>query len=330
MREIAKGVKSRGTGVRPLAIDPSDKKFVNRMRSNLVAIRKSPSLYIMISLVILWAIVFHYIPIYGITIAFKKYSPIDGFWGGKWIGLKYVIDFVKDPYFFRLIRNTIVLGFMNIVFYFPIPIVFALLINELKNPAYKRVVQSLSYLPHFVAIVIVVGLMYQFFSYDGIITTALELVINRRIDFLGDSRWFRPLYVGSTIWRDFGWGSIMYLAAISSINLELYESAYIDGAGRFQRVRFITLPGIMPTVVVLFVLATRNIVRVGFEKAFLMQNPGIYETADVIATYVYRRGIQGGQFSYGTAIGLMNNIVSFIVVLTINKLARVIRGEGLW
>ena len=294
------------------------------------AIKRSPDLYVMIGIVCVWAFVFHYIPIYGITIAFKRYTAIDGFFGGEWVGFRYIIEFIRDPYFFRLIRNTFLLGFWNLVFTFPAPIVFALLLNELRNHAYKRVIQSISYLPHFIAIVIVVGLIYQFFGFSGIATRAFSSLFGVEPNFLGDPGWFRPLYVGSAVWQGLGWGTIIYLATMASISPELYESASIDGAGRFQKIRYITIPGIMPTVVVLFILATRNIIRVGFEKAFLLQHPGIYETADVIATYVYRRGIEGGQFSYGTAIGLLNNIVAFIIVLGVNKLARVVRGEGLW
>ena len=293
------------------------------------SIRQAPALYVMIGIVILWSFVFHWVPIYGITIAFKRYTPLDGFFGGEWIGLKYINDFLADPFLWRLVRNTLLLGALNLAFGFPAPIIFALLLNEMRVRWFKRVVQSISYLPHFIAVVIVVGLIYQFFSFDGLVTQ----VVNRfgfEPDFLSDPAWFRPLYVASGVWQDVGWGTIIYLAAMAGISVELYESARIDGAGRLQQVRFITIPGIMPTMVVLFILATRNVVQVGFEKAFLMQNPGIYETADVIATYVYRRGIQGGEFSYGTAIGLLNNLVSFGVVLVINKLSIRIRGEGIW
>jgi putative aldouronate transport system permease protein len=269
------------------------------------------------------------VPIYGITIAFKRYTPLDGFFGGEWVGLKYIVDFTADPFFWRLIRNTVLLGLLTLAFGFPAPVILALLLNELRVRWFKRVVQSISYLPHFIAVVIVVGLIYQFFSFDGLATQTLAR-LGIKADFLGHPGWFRPLYVASGVWQDVGWGTIIYLAAMAGISVELYESARIDGAGRFQQVRFITIPGIMPTVVVLFILATRNVVDVGFEKAFLMQNPAIYETADVIDTYVYRRGIQGGEFSYGTAIGLLKNLVSFGVVLAVNKLAIRIRGEGIW
>ena len=309
------------------AAKTSQRRFVGNLIQN---IRQSPALYGMIGITIGWAFLFHWIPIYGITIAFKRYSPVDGFFGGDWVGFRYVIQFVNDPYFWRLIRNTVVLGFFNLLFGFPAPIILALMINEIRNRSFKRIVQSISYLPHFIAIVIVVGLIYQFFSFDGIVTTTIEGLTGQSIDFLGDPRWFRPLYIGSQVWQEAGWGTIIYLAAMASISSELYESAAIDGAGRFQQVRFITIPGIMPTVVVLFILATRNIVRVGFEKAFVMQHPGIYETADVIATYVYRRGIEGGQFSYGTAVGLLNSLVSFIIVVAVNRVAIRVRGEGLW
>ena len=300
-----------------------------RRRSIRHSIRQAPALYVMIGIVILWSLVFHWVPVYGITIAFKRHTPLDGFFGGEWIGLKYINDFLNDPFFWRLIRNSMLLGFLTLAFGFPAPVIFALLINELRKRWFKRLVQSISYLPHFIAVVIVVGLIYQFFSFDGLVTVTLK-GLGVDADFLSDPAWFRPLFVASGVWQDVGWGTIIYLAAMAGISSELYESATIDGAGRLQQARFITIPGIMPTVVVLFILATRNVVQVGFEKAFLLGNPAIYETADVIATYVYRRGIQGGQYSYGTAIGLLQNLVSFVVVLAVNKLAVRIRGEGLW
>jgi putative aldouronate transport system permease protein len=309
---------------------PTTADQLGRRGRFLSNVRQSPALYVMIGVVIFWAVLFHWVPIYGITIAFKRYSPLDGFFGGEWVGFRYVVQFINDPYFFRLVRNTVVLGFLNLLFGFPAPIILALLLNEVRNRKFKRIAQSISYLPHFIAIVIVVGLMYRFFSFDGVVTRLVEGLTGETIDFLGDPAWFRPLYIGSQIWQEAGWGTIIYLAAMASVNPELYESAEIDGAGRFQKVRFITLPGIMSTVVVLFILATRNIVQVGFEKAFIMQHPGIYETADVIATYVFRRGIEGGQFAYGTAIGLLNSAVSFAIVLFVNRLARRVQGEGLW
>lgn len=302
-----------------------------RRRSIRNSIRQAPALYVMIGIVILWSLVFHWVPIYGITIAFKRYTALDGFFGGEWIGLKHVSDFLNDPFLWRLIRNTVLLGFLTLAFGFPAPVIFALLINELRKRWFSRLVQSISYLPHFIAAVIVVGLIFQFFSFDGRVTVTLkELGVDADfLDFLGDPAWFRPLYVASHVWQTVGWGTIIYLAAMAGISAELYESATIDGAGRLQQARFITIPGIMPTVVVLFILATRNVVDTDFEKVLLMQNPAIYETADVIETYVYRRGILGGEYPYATAIGLLKNLVSFAVVLAVNKLAR-IRGEGLW
>lgn len=300
-----------------------------RRRSIRQSILQAPALYVMIGIVILWSLVFHWVPVYGITIAFKRYTPLDGFFGGEWIGLKYVNDFLADPFLWRLVRNTLLLGFLTLAFGFPAPVIFALLINELRKRWFKRLVQSISYLPHFIAVVIVVGLIYQFFSFDGLVTVTLK-GLGLQADFLSDPAWFRPLFVASGVWQSVGWGTIIYLAAMAGISTELYESATIDGAGRLQQARFITIPGIMPTVVVLFILETRNVVLVGVEKAFLLQNPAIYETADVIATYVYRRGILGLEYSYATAIELLNNLVSFVIVLAVNKLAVRIRGEGLW
>ena len=293
-------------------------------------IRKTPILYIMIGFVVLWTIVFHFIPIYGITIAFKRYTFIDGFFGGEWVGLRYIKDFLQDPHLFRLIRNTLLLGFYTLVFGFPAPILFALLLNEIRSRGYKKFIQTITYLPHFVATVTVVGLMYKFLGFDGFATRLILSISGKSVNWFGEPSWFRPLYVGSGVWQSFGWGSIIYLANMAQINPALYESASIDGAGRWRQALHITIPGILPTVVVLFILSTRQVVMVGFEKAFLMQHPGIYETADVIATYIYRRGIMGGDYSYGTAIGLLNSLVAFIIVIAVNRAARIVHGEGLW
>ena len=298
--------------------------------SPILQIKKAPILSLMMMFIILWAVIFHYIPIYGITIAFKKFNPIAGFWSGKWVGFKYFVSFFEDPYCFRIIKNTVVLGFFSLVFGFPAPIIFALLLNEIKHLKYKKAIQTLSYLPHFVSTVVIVALIYQLFAWDGLFTNIFAWLTGVKKNLLMEPGAFRPIYISSGIWQGIGWGTIIYLAALSGINPELYEVADSDGATRFQKLVYVTVPALIPTITILFILSTSGIVSVGFEKAFLLQNAAIYKTADVIATYVFRRGIQGMQYSYAGAVGLINSVVSLFIVLTAHKIVQKVRGEGLW
>ena len=301
-------------------------------RAELIrSIRATPLLYLMIAVVMAWAILFHFIPIWGISFAFRRFNLVSGFWSADWVGFKYFAQFLSDPFAFRIIRNTVLLGFWSIVFTFPAPIVFALLLNEIGSSAFKRSIQTLTYLPHFVSTVVIVGIIFQLFEWErGIATDIIELFTGERRDVFIDPRWFRPLYVVSSIWQELGWGTIIYLAALAGVNAELYEAARVDGAGRWQQALHVTVPALIPTITILFILNTRNLVQIGFEKAFLLQNPGTYETGDIIATYVYRRGIEGLQFSYATAIGLLNSVMAFAIVLCTHKIVQRLRGEGLW
>ena len=301
-----------------------------RLVANLDLIRQHPGRHLMILIVIVWLIIFHYVPIYGITLAFKRFNPLQGFWGGEWVGFKYFGQFITDPNALRLIRNTVVLGFQSLIYGFPAPIIFAILLNELRHEGFKRTMQSLTYLPHFVSVVVIVGLMFQFVDYEGLLTTIIANITGERPVILTNPRAFRPLYIISGIWQGLGWGSIIYLAALTGVNPELYESADIDGTNRFQKIIYITLPSLLPTILILFILNTRAIVDVGFEKAFLIQNPATYETSDVIQTYVYRRGLQGAQYSYASAVGLINSVASFLIVYITNRIVKRVRGEGLW
>lgn len=317
-------------GYADVTLASREKEKRSRFAENIALVRSRPTRHLMILFVAVWAIIFHYIPIWGITVAFKRYYPIDGFWGGQWIGFKYFVQFFTDVNAWRLIRNTVVLGFYGMVFGFPMPIVFALLLNEVRHTGYKRIMQSFSYLPHFVSVVVVVGLIYNLVNYDGMVTLWIARMTGSRPAILTNPDWFRPLYIGSGIWQSLGWGSIIYLATLSGISQELYEAADIDGAGRFRKVISVTIPALLPTIMILFILNTRNIVRVGFEKAFLMQNPATYSKSDIIATYVYRRGIEMGQYSYAAAVGLMNSVVGFLIVFLTNYIVKKVRGEGLW
>ncbi len=302
----------------------------SRWAENIDLIRRYPARHIMLAIALVWLIIFHYIPIWGITFAFKRFSPIEGFFGGDWVGLKYFGQFVTDPNTLRLIRNTAILGFQQLLFGFPAPIMFAILLNELANGRFKNWMQSFTYLPHFVSQVVIVGLMFQLVNFEGFITRIIADITGSAPVILSDPGAFRPMYIISGLWQNLGWGSILYLAAMTGINPELYEAADIDGAGRFQKIWRVTLPAILPTILVLLILNTRSLIDVGFEKALLIQNPATYETSDIIQTYVYRRGIQNGQYGYATAVGLLNSIISFSIVYATNRIVRKVRGQGLW
>jgi putative aldouronate transport system permease protein len=268
---------------------------------------------------------------YGIVVAFQDYSPVGGFFHSPWVGLKYFKDFLNSPYFYRLLRNTFLLSFYSLLWGFPVPIIFALLLNEVRNQKFKKIVQSVSYFPTFVSIVIVVSLLNIFLSpVDGLVNLLLVRFGHAPIDFLGEAKWFRTLYIGSGIWQGFGWGSIIYLAALSSVSPELYESAIIDGANRFQQAIYISIPSLMPTIVLLLILNIGGLLSVGPDKIILMYNPRTYEVADVISTYVYRRGLLGGEFSFGAAVGLFNSIVNLVLLLIANSIAKRISEYALW
>ncbi len=279
----------------------------------------------------LYYLIFKYIPMFGIVIAFQDYSPYLGYFKSEWVGLQNFIDFFESIYFWRLIRNTLMLNVYDLLLGFPVPIIFALLLNEVTNQGIKRFVQTVSYLPHFISIVIVVGIMHSFLSPNsGIVNVLLNNMGKDTIDFWTESKWFRPLYIGSGIWQGFGWGSIIYLAAISGIDPNLYEAAEMDGARRIRKMIHITIPGIMPTIVILLILRLGNMMSVGFQKIILMYNGATYETADVISTYVYRKGIAGGEFSFATAVGLFNSVINLILIFAANTFSRKIGETSLW
>ena len=287
-------------------------------------------LYLMILPGLAGFLLFHYAPLYGVLIAFKDYDLVLGVGESPWVGFKHFASFFSDPFAVRVIRNTVVLGFYSLLFGFWPPIVLALLFNELTSLGIKKFFQSVSYLPHFIAMVVVVGMMMELLSPSGPVNLALKSFGMESIAFFNEPQYFRPLYIGSGIWQGIGWGSILYLAAIAGIDPELYEASYIDGANRFQRMWHITFPGIMPTISILLILNASDIINVGFEKVYLMTNPAIYEVGDVIQTYVYRRGIVGGDFGYAAAVGLFNSVVSFLIVYLANRALRGLKQTTLW
>ncbi|MBD2846979.1 sugar ABC transporter permease [Paenibacillus sp. IB182496] len=280
---------------------------------------------------ILYYVIFHYIPMYGILIAFKDFRPIEGILGSPWAGFKYFEQFFNSIYFWRLIRNTLLLSLYSLLWGFSMPILFAVLLSELRNPWFKKTVQTASYLPHFISIAVVAGMIVTFTSpVDGLINQLLGLLGIAPINFLAEAGWFRTIFVSSNIWQSFGWESIIYIAAIAGINPHLYEAAEMDGARRWQKIRHITLPGIAPTIVILLILNIGNLMSVGFEKVLLLYNPATYETADIIGTFVYRRGIQNAEFSYGAAISLFNNVINIALLLIANYTSRKTSETSLW
>lgn len=276
-------------------------------------------------------ILFAYIPMYGAIIAFKDFQLGDTISSAPWIGLRWFKEYFGGMYFWRLIRNTLVINIYALVFGFPIPIIFALIINEIRRKKFKKVIQTVSYMPYFLSTVVIVGMMHNFFGINhGIINNILELLGYERIPFFMDSRFFRPLYVGSEIWQNFGYGSIIYIAAMSGINVDLYEAAIIDGAKRLQQIWHITLPGIRPTIIIILIFSIGNLMSEGFQKIILMYNPATYEVADVISSYVYRRGLIDMEFSFATAVGLFNSIVNFCLLVTANAISKRISEISLW
>lgn len=274
---------------------------------------------------------FHYGPMYGLQIAFKNFNVTDGIWRSPWVGFDHFIEFYHSFYFVRLIKNTVLLSVYELIFSFPAPILLALLLNEVRGKVFKRTVQTVTYLPHFISLVVVVGMMVDFFaSPNGLVNQLLGYIGIDAISFFQRSEWFRTLYIGSGIWQGVGWNSIIYLAAIAGVNQELYEAATMDGAGRFKQVLHVTIPGITPTIIVLLLLQIGNLFVISYQKIILMYNPLTYETADVISTYVYRKGLLEGSFSYSTAIGLIGSVISFILLIFANQISRKVGETSLW
>jgi putative aldouronate transport system permease protein len=280
--------------------------------------------------VVVYFVIFAYKPMYGLIIAFQNYRPTLGFIRSPWVGLRHFTNFFKDVYFFRLLRNTFSISFFSILFGFPAPILLALLLNELKNVVFKRTVQTITYMPYFISMVVVCSLIRIYSSTNGIFSQIAVFFGGGAKNYLTIAKYFLPVYVVSGIWQSIGWNSIIYLAALTGIDQEQYEAATIDGAGRFRRMRHITLPNLLPTIMVLFILRMGSILNVGFEKIILLYNEGIYETADVISSYVYRRGILEASYSYATAVGLFNSLVNILFLVAANKLSRKFTESGLY
>jgi len=292
--------------------------------------KKNRLIYLLAVLGVSYYLIFHYWPMYGAMIAFKTYKPSLGIWGSPWVGLENFMSFFKSVFFFRLVRNTATISVLELIFAFPAPIILALLLNEIRHSGFKRIVQTITYIPHFISIIVVCGILVDFLSYNGLFNNIIVSMGGSRTIFLLDPKYFRTIYVSSGIWQHVGWGTIIYLAALSNIDLELYDAAVVDGAGRLRQTWHVTLPGILPTIMILLILRIGNIMSVGHEKILLLYNANTYETADVISTYVYRRGLLGGDFSFASAVGLFNSVINFSLLILANKTSKKMTDSSLW
>lgn len=291
---------------------------------------KDKYLYLLLLPGLILYILFCYYPMYGLLMAFQDYNPVDGILGSPFVGFTHFTNFFDSMFFGRLLRNTILLSLYNLIFGFPIPILFALMLNEVKPGPFKKFTQTISYLPHFISVVVIVGMLNIVFSPTGIIPEVLTKLTGSSPNFLSDAKWFRTMYVGSEIWQHFGWNSIIYMAALAGIDQGLYEAAKIDGASRFKQIWHITLPGIAPTIVTLLILNSGSILSVGFEKIILMYSPATYSTADVISTYTYRVGLLQSQYSFGVAVGMFNSVANCIILIIVNAISRKLTETSLW
>ncbi len=294
-------------------------------------INRDKYLLLMFSPVFIYYIVFMYLPMPGVIMAFKDFVPGQGMFGGDWVGLRWFDQFVHSRYFWRLIRNTFLLAFYPLLFGFSIPILFAVCIVEIQNKTFKRFAQTVTYLPHFISTVVISGIIINFLSpTDGIINTLIAKMGFEKINFMMDPSWFRTIFTSSDIWQSFGFSSIIYIAAIMSVDPEIYDSGKMDGVNKFQELWHLTLPSIKPTIVILLLLSLGGIMSVGFEKVYLLYNGATYETADVLSTYVYRMGIEGQNFGFATAVGLFNSVVTFLLVFAANYMTRRATNMSLW
>lgn len=292
--------------------------------------RRDGVLYLMAVLPIVFLLIFRYGPMLGNVIAFRRFRPGGNIFGEEWVGLLYIEMFVNDPMFWHVFGNTVTIGALTLIVGFPLPIVLALLLNEVRKKAFKRVVQSISYLPHFLSVVIVAGMVMQLLSLQGTVNQIAEAVGGEAIPFLQRPEWFRVIYVGSEVWQTLGWGTILYLAALTTVDASLYEAARIDGANRWRQTWHVTLPGIRPTMMTLLILNIGTFLNVGFEKVLLLYSPLTYATGDVISTYLYRVGLVSNNLSYAAAIGLFQACIGLVMVLSANLISRRLTGASLW
>lgn len=298
--------------------------------NKLKLMRRQWDLYLLLLPPTAYIVIFKYIPMAGILMAFKNYNPIKGIWGSEWVGGKYFEQFFNSPYIWQTISNTVGLSVYTVLITFPVPILFALALNELRNGWFRRNVQLITYAPHFISTVVVVSMTMIFLHERGPLNTLLDVMGWAKISFLGDPGWFKTVYVGTEIWQKIGFSSIIFIAALSSIDPQLHEAGKIDGASRFKRIIHINIPGIFPTIVILLILNLSQLMDIGFEKVFLLQNPVNLSSSEIIATMVYKVGLIGGDFSYSTAVGFFNSVVNFVLIVLVNAIAKKLTDNSLW
>jgi putative aldouronate transport system permease protein len=302
-------------------------KFLRTIRS----LRGRWDLLLIFSIPLAWYILFQYVPIYGVQIAFRRFNPAAGILRSPWVGGLYLKQFFNSYYFGTLIRNTLFLSLFQMLVGFPMPIILALLINELRSKKFQKLIQNITYIPHFLSLVVVVSMLNLFSNTDyGLFNKIGTFFGALPVDYMAKAEYFRPLYVFSTVWQMMGFNSVIYIAALSAIDPALYEAAVIDGASRLQKILHISLPCLVPTIIILFILRIGSIMELGFEKAYLMQNPINMETSELISTFIYKNGIQQGQFSYSAAVGLFNNLINFLLLIGANVLSRRATKTSLW
>ncbi len=310
---------------------PTTGKFEARVRWLVRHFRKEWQIYVLMAPMIIWFLLFLYKPMYGLQIAFKDFSIFRGIEGSPWIGLEHFQTLLGNDQFFRAVGNTFIIAFLSLAFAFPVPIILALMFNEIHHRIFKKMAQTIVYLPHFISVVIIAGIVINMFSPStGVVNNVMGMLGLEQVYFLVQPEWFRPIFIGSNIWKEAGFESIIYLAAIAGVSPTLYESARVDGATRWQMMWRITLPSIFPTIVIMFIIRVGNLVDVGFEYILLLYQPATYQTGDVINTFIYRQGLQGAQYDMAAAAGLFNAVVALVLVTAANALSRRVSRTSLW
>ena len=308
-----------------------DKEQNVKVRKFANSILRNWQLYLLVLPGLIYFIIFAYGPMYGIQIAFKNYMVTKGIWGSPWVGLKHFKRFFNGYYAGRLIWNTLKINICSLIFGFPLPIIFALMLNELRSKRYKKIIQTVSYAPHFISTVVVVSMVTLMLSpSNGVINAIIQAFGGEAVYFMAEEGWFVPIYVISGIWQGLGWGSIVYIAALTNVDQEVQDAARVDGASRMQRILHVNIPCIMPTIIIMLINQVGHLMSVGFEKVLLMQNSLNAGSSDVISTYTYRSGLINGEFSYSTAIGLFNSVINFILLISVNKISKKLSDTSLW
>lgn len=302
-----------------------------KLQKDLRWVWQNKDLYLLLMPAVAYIIIFKYVPIYGIVIAFKDFNPFKGIMGSPWVGFSHFAEFFNSFQFMRTLTNTLLLSMLELIINFPVPIILALLLNQLFSRRYSRFIQVVLYSPHFISVVALVGMMMAFLSpSSGIVNHIIELLGGEPINFFGASEYFRGMYILSGVWKNMGWNAVIYIAVLSGVSVDMHEAAVVDGASKLKRIVYIDLPIIMPTIVIMLILAVGRIMSVGFEKAYLMQNNLNISVSEIIATYVYKIGLQEARYDYATAIGLFNNVINLVLILTVNRIASKVNESSLW